>query len=171
MSKVIIAIITSVLVSNICQADALTFGSGQSTSIDKSNTQKYGYIFETKYQFPYFIEQNLTFDFDLSAHFWQNLYGPDITAASLVPLVKYKIYTEYITIVTRIGIGIAYVDQIRWGNRELGDNWMFEDKIEIGVELTSNHRVALLLQHYSNAALNSKNDGTNLLSINYSYHW
>lgn len=152
-------------------ADAISVGRGQSTSFDESNTKRYAYIIESKYVIPYFTEKQLTLDWDISTHFWQNLYGPDITAASIVPLVKYTIETHDITFVARFGIGIAYVDQTRWGNRELGDNWMFEDKLEIGVEVTAQHRVAMLFQHFSNAALNSKNDGTNIVSLNYSYHW
>lgn len=152
-------------------ADAISFARGQSTSIDKSNIKKYAYILETNYNIPILREYQLTLDIDFSGHFWQNLYGPDITAASAVPLIKYKIETPLGILVSRVGIGIAYVDQVRWGNRDLGDNWMFEDKLEIGIEITHKHRIALLLQHFSNAGLNKSNDGTNLLSLNYSYHW
>ncbi|NMP33329.1 acyloxyacyl hydrolase [Thalassotalea sp. M1531] len=35
----------------------------------------------------------------------------------------------------------------------------------------NNHALALSLSHYSNAATNSDNDGTNIVSLEYSIAW
>jgi hypothetical protein len=169
MNKAVV--ITLLLLPLNSLADGFTISRGKSTSKDKSNTKSYAYIAETSIKLPYLSEHNFTLDIDITTHFWQNYYGPDLTAASITPMINYKFYKNEWQWLVRLGIGLAYVDQTRWGNREIGDNWVFEDKLEFGVMLAQKHRMTLSLKHYSNAATNSNNDGINILSLNYSYMW
>jgi hypothetical protein len=170
--KNILTITSAILLfSNISYADGISISKGQSTSKDESNTKSYSYIFESDYTLPYFTELNLKIDLDVTVHFWQNLYGPDITAGSAIPMFTYKLRADGLHWFLRAGIGVAYVDQTIWGKRDLGNNWLFADKVDVGFELNKAHQFTLSLKHYSNAATNNSNDGTNIISINYTYRW
>lgn len=157
--------------SSITHADGVLLSGGQSTSKDKSSVIQFGYIIEPGKSSPLLILNAFTWELEFSASEWENLYGPDIKTGSITPFLKYVNTTNTINWFIRVGVGVAYVEQTQWGNRSLGDNWLFSDKLEIGTEINQHNRIGLSLTHYSNARLNKNNDGTNIVSLNYSVHW
>ncbi len=59
------------------------------------------------------------------------------------------------------GIGVAYIDEYRIGGRNLSSNFQFEDRIGIGV-LFNRLDIKFGYMHYSNANLESPNDGIDM---------
>jgi lipid A 3-O-deacylase len=70
-----------------------------------------------------------------------------------------------------IGIGPAYMSQQQIGSRNLGQNWLFEDRAGIGIVLGKKQKLELGYRfiHYSNAYLAQKNNGLNLHLFSFGY--
>ncbi|REL27414.1 acyloxyacyl hydrolase [Thalassotalea euphylliae] len=158
-------------VQTTVNAHSLYYAIGESTAKDKSNTQKLGFVYHPSTEIEFLADYNLFLTLDVSAATWQNLYGPDLKTGAVIPSFNYPSTQQDNWWYVKFGIGVAYVDQTRWGNRRLGDNWMFEDKLEFGIKVYRNHHMALSFSHYSNANTNKHNDGLNIISLLYQYTW
>lgn len=157
-------------------ADGILLSTGRSTTIDKNNVNKIAYIYEVDKPWAFISDNNLFLEWEASYFVWENKYdvildGEDITGVALTPVFGYRIPYKNNNFYVRAGIGVAYIGTKKWGNRELGDNWTFEDKLEVGYSFDDQHNLGFSLTHYSNAKTNKHNDGVNLLSLNYSYKW
>jgi len=159
------------LLSFPIKANGLLLSYGHSTSKDQSQVTKLGYVLEPSVDIAQSLGEGFSLEIEISTSEWENLYGPDIKVGSITPLLVYNTdFLSYPSFV-RFGIGLAYINQTQWGNRSLGDNWIFEDKLELGFKLMKHHRIGMSLTHYSNGATNKNNDGTTLVSLNYRLHW
>ena len=159
------------LVQTAVDAHSIYYAIGESTAKDRSNTQKLGFVYKPSVNMEWLTSNNLFITLDVSAASWQNLYGSDLKAGSFIPMFNYPLRQQDQWWFIKFGIGAAYVDQTRWGNRRLGSNWMFEDKLEFGIKINANHNVAFSFSHYSNANTNKHNDGLNIISLLYQYNW
>ncbi len=121
----------------------------------------------------YQVDSNQEITLEIVAEYfnWQNHYGDDITGGGLTPMFRYSNDYGDFKLYASIGIGGTYADQIKWGNRDLGDNWMFVDTLELGGDWNKTHRLSISLKHYSNAGFNKQNDGVNIFLLNYGYFW
>ena len=171
MTKALLTLISFSLFTIPSFGDGILIAMGESTSKEHPKSKRLSYIYETKIKLFEDQSSSLTIDIEASYFNWQNNYGPDIDVGAITPYLRYKIDWGTISYFASLGIGVAYTEETRWHNRKLGDNWLFEDKLEAGIELYNTHRISAVLRHYSNADLNNNNDGTNVLSFNYSYHW
>ena len=153
------------------QAKGLYLSLGNSSSKDQQKTERFGFVHTVNPHVFDIADVPIQLSFDYSTSIWENLYGDDIKTASIIPMFSATFSNEHISYFVKFGIGLAYINQTTWGKRELGDNWIFEDKLEIGAELCLHHSLALSLSHYSNAATNNNNDGSNIFSIVYMYQW
>lgn len=151
-------------------ADGIAINYGESTSKDKSPTRRASYVMVFD-QLNQKLENSISIEAEASYFIFKNYYGDDLTGGSLTPMIRYFFPLESMNLYAGFGIGVAYIDQKSWGNRDLGDNWMFEDKLEIGNMFNQHSRLALSLMHYSNAGTNKYNDGTNIFFLGYSYLW
>ncbi len=70
-----------------------------------------------------------------------------------------------------IGIGPAYMSEQQIASRNLGQNWLFEDRAGIGIVLGKKQKIELGYRfiHYSNAYLAQKNNGLNLHLFAFGY--
>lgn len=157
-------------------ADGILLSMGRSTTADESKANKIAYIYEVKQPWEFISNNNLYLEWEASYFVWENKYnsildGDDITGASLNPVFGYRIPYNNNEFYVRVGIGVAYIESKKWGNRDFGDNWTFEDKLEVGYSVNHNHHLGFSLTHYSNAGTNKYNDGVNIYSLNYSYKW
>lgn len=152
-------------------ADGILLSTGKSTTIDKNNVNKIAYIYEVDEPWSFISENNLFLEWEASYFEWENKYGDDITGAAITPMFGYRFPYFNNDLYIRVGIGASYIDTLRWGNRFMGDNWNFEDKLEVGYSINRNNHLGFSLTHYSNANTNKHNDGVNLLTLNYSYKW
>lgn len=115
--------------------------------------------------------QQVSLELEAEYFIWENFFGDDITGGAITPMFRYQYQLNDYALYGSIGIGGAYADQIKWGNRDLGDNWMFSDTLEFGIQWKEAHRLSGSLKHYSNAGTNTDNDGVNIFLINYGYFW
>ena len=113
----------------------------------------------------------LTWQLELASSYWNNEYFSDIDAVSLTPVFHYVWSQKNYSIFAGGGIGITKLSGDRLSSRQLGSEWLFEDKLVIGAEIFDHHRLAMSFNHYSNANLAPENDGLSIWYINYSYLW
>ncbi|MCG8550122.1 MAG: acyloxyacyl hydrolase [Desulfobacterales bacterium] len=101
--------------------------------------------------------------FELSYSRWEN-GGDDVNAAALSPVFQYVFHTGNAAWYPYIeaGIGVAYLDDYTINNRDLSSNFLFEDRIGVGVRI-KNIDINFRYMHYSNAGLKEPNDGIDIL--------
>nr|WP_276521554.1 acyloxyacyl hydrolase [Shewanella sairae] len=90
---------------------------------------------------------------------------------SINPIFQYLWQSEPVSLFVEFGIGAAYFENSYYLDRNLGANWLFEDKLGVGVIINRHHRLGVFFMHYSNADLASHNDGADSIGINYGYIW
>nr|WP_320192341.1 acyloxyacyl hydrolase [uncultured Desulfobacter sp.] len=101
--------------------------------------------------------------FELSYNRWEN-GGDDVNAVALSPVFQYvfhaggAIWYPYI----EAGIGIAYLDDYMINDRDLSSNFLFEDRVGVGVRI-KNMDISFRYMHYSNAGLKEPNNGIDIL--------
>ena len=68
------------------------------------------------------------------------------------------------------GIGGSYLDGTRLGDRRLSTRFQFEDRIGLSWQYSaySNARLTLAYVHYSNADIDSPNDGLDFFGLTWS---
>lgn len=158
------------------QADGILLSFGQSNTTDENKAKKIAYVYEVEEPWDIFKKNNFFINWEASYFTWENKYYSkhDFKGGALTPLIGYKFPLLGQDFYIRVGIGVAYVDQVNkipWGNRDLGDNWMFEDKIDLGVNIHKHHNISYSWTHYSNAGTNKHNDGVDIHSVNYTIKW
>ncbi|MEC4725104.1 acyloxyacyl hydrolase [Shewanella sp. D64] len=98
--------------------------------------------------------------FDESAyHHWQDFLYDDKNGGSITPSLKYQLHFQYLSLYLEIGIGATYLENQYYGDRNMGSNWQFEDKLGVGIVLFDHHQLGFSYIHYSNANLADNNDG------------
>ena len=167
----LLLLLAVLIAQSTVSAHSLYYAIGESTAKDRSDTKKLSLIYKPPTNIE-LLERNILYlTLDVSAASWQNLYGTDSKTGALIPMFNYPLRQQDQWWFIKFGIGAAYVDQTRWGNRRLGSNWMFEDKLEVGIRANPNHQITLSFSHYSNANTNKYNDGLNIISLLYQYNW
>jgi len=117
------------------------------------------------------LSANLSWQIELSHAHWNNQYFEDIKTTTLTPSLKYNWQWQQQTLFLSFGIGVAYLTETRFSSRRLGSNWLFEDKLSLGWDLTKQHALSISVNHYSNANLASVNDGSTFIFFDYHYSW
>lgn len=109
--------------------------------------------------------------FELSYNRWE-CKGQYINAVGISPVFAYHFGNQSNAIIPYIeaGIGIAYLDEYRIAYRNLGSHWQFEDRVGLGARIGF---VDLNLRylHYSNANLESPNDGIDILMFTVAFQF
>lgn len=72
----------------------------------------------------------------------------------------YKPFVEF-------GIGAAFFSKTDVGDHRLGSSFNFEDRLGVGLKLSDTQKVGLRALHYSNAGLQSPNEGIESYSLYY----
>lgn len=117
------------------------------------------------------MNSKLSWQLELSYGRWNNQYFEDIKATTLTPSLKYNWRIKEQDLFVTFGIGAAYLTETRFSSRRFGSNWLFEDKLSFGWQITEQQSVSLSINHYSNANLASVNDGSTFIFLDYSYYW
>lgn len=146
----------------------IQIGKSSAKTAPKTEKLTVGHRFNSAFSF--YQLNNIYPAIEISYFKWQN-YDQDIKGGSIAP--SFILPTTFFTqqAYWKFSIGIAYINNVKWYARKLGDNWLFEDKLEYGVILTDKQTISIAFSHYSNAALNKNNDGANILSIGYQLNW
>ncbi len=109
--------------------------------------------------------------------YWDGAYtywegGDEASGAhslSFSPVFTYEFsgwrYAPYI----EVGVGVALFSKTDVGEQKLGSSFNFEDRIGVGLKLSSEQKVGIRAIHYSNAGIKQPNDGIESYSLFYSY--
>jgi lipid A 3-O-deacylase len=69
------------------------------------------------------------------------------------------------------GIGAGLFAETRVESRELSTAFHFESRVAAGWQLGSDSEIGVSAIHYSNARIKNPNDGLEIYSLIYRYHW
>jgi len=104
-------------------------------------------------------------------------FARDLFQFSIVPMFRIARHTPYnIGIAPFIegGVGVAWLTEDKFGDRDLGHHSTFDDRIGAGIRFGSNQQFELAYHylHYSNAGLHSPNQGIDMSeTITFAYHF
>jgi len=88
---------------------------------------------------------------------------------SVSPVLVYEFNTgQRVTPFIEAGVGIALFSKTRVGEHRLGSAFNFENRLGVGLKLPGEQRLGIRALHYSNAGLQSPNDGIESYSLFYS---
>jgi hypothetical protein len=109
---------------------------------------------------------NVYFDGGFS-HFSQNRtpHHTAISIFSIAPVVRYTFRKRGPVLpYLELSVGIAYLNQTRIENRNLGIHFAFQDRVGIGALLGGSEKVSLGVHvlHYSNSHLSAHNSGISI---------
>ena len=146
-------------------------------AIAKEPSNLHGYQFMLTYDPQQFKwrQFNVYFDGGFS-NFWVNSgHNTNINIYSIAPVVRYT-FKKFGPIhpYLELSIGLAYLNQTRINDRNLGIHFAFQDRAGVGVFLgsTENVSVGIHALHYSNAHLANNNSGLTLpLMIDLAYRF
>lgn len=147
------------------------FSPAKSSALDIGQTWRLSYSHGVHSLDSLLNQYNLNLRLELSLQRWSDDTHKTNHVISLNPMFQYQWQLEPLSIYLEIGIGAAYIHNTAYLDRDLGTNWLFEDRVGLGVIFNQHHRVGLSFIHYSNADLASINDGADSIGLSYGYFW
>lgn len=101
-------------------------------------------------------------------------YGRDdeaVTSLAVSPVLQWPLFGNRASFFLEAGIGLAMIDFVQIGGRDLSSHFQFEDRIGLSWAYSGNQKSSLNFNifHYSNAGLKQPNQGLNLLVLGWSY--
>lgn len=146
--------------------------------ISKEPSPLHGFQFMLNYdpQIYQWRQFNVYFDGGFS-HFYQHQtsYNTSISIYSIAPVVRYTFKRRGPVLpYLELSIGIAYMNQTRIENRNLGIHFTFQDRMGLGALLGGSEKFSLGVHavHYSNSHLSAHNSGISIplvLDIGYRF--
>ncbi len=103
---------------------------------------------------------------DAGYTYWQGDKASSNHSLSLAPVLVYEFGHGGVRPFVELGIGVALFEDAQIEERKLGSSFQFEDRMGFGVRF-GEHRVGVRAMHYSNAGLQSPNDGVESYSLYY----
>lgn len=171
----------------------LSVANGVLVSVGQSPPRYSGYDYNDAFRIAYIVplstkiefleKHHISVDFEFSYIRWQDNsrkwgsfdddWYEDIEGIAITPLFKYQLtkVSNNLSVFFAAGIGISYHDGVNWGYRKLGTRWLFEDKLELSLLYKHKHQFSFSLIHYSNGDFEKENQGANVYSLGYGYHW
>ena len=146
-------------------------------SKDPSNL--YGYKASLWYQPTSFEWGNSHLLFDASfGHWWVTDFSThrEINITALAPVYRFFMLNDhyFLNPFIDISIGLAYLSETRFADRNLGMHFSFQDQLGMGVSFGPQHRLfaSLYAVHYSNGSLSSSNAGITIpMVLNLGYRF
>ncbi len=110
-------------------------------------------------------------------YWWTHSPGTqNITIYAFAPVMRYYFTkTAHFSPYLEASVGPAYMNRTRFGNRNLGMHYTFQDEIGAGAMFGSDHGayVSLSALHYSNGRMSAHNSGITvplLLNVGYQFN-
>lgn len=125
----------------------------------------HGYRASIWYQPKEFIWGKMQLYFDGSyAHWYVNSvpYNQTETIYAVAPVFRYYfVKNPYVSPFADISIGLSYLTETHFEDRNLGIHFAFQDEIDVGTSFGAERRLSLMLGilHYSNAGMSGWNSG------------
>jgi len=148
--------------------DAVSFNYGQS----KDNIDIYRLGFRRDFDSRWFESGvgHLSGYYELSLNYWNGRSDENFGVALSPVFAYYFNVSEDFHPYLEAGIGASLFSRTRMGPRDLSTNFLFEDRIGIGVRAGS-WDLALRYMHYSNAGIKQPNDGIDIFIGSISYRF
>ncbi|NBA94948.1 acyloxyacyl hydrolase [Pseudomonas sp. R5(2019)] len=104
---------------------------------------------------------------DAGYTFWEGDNTSSNHSLSFAPVFVYEFAGESVKPYIEVGIGVAAFANTELGSNQLGSSFQFEDRVGFGLRFTGGHEVGIRAIHYSNAGLQSPNDGLESYALHY----
>ncbi|MEZ9593112.1 acyloxyacyl hydrolase [Shewanella sp. 10N.261.52.F9] len=150
---------------------AYGFAPAKNSHLRAGDTWRVSYSQPINHFDDFLSQYNINLRLELSAQHWDELGSTNNHVFSLNPMFQYQWHFEPMSVYLELGIGAAYSHNTYYLDRNLGSNWLFEDKLGVGIIINQYHRLGVSIAHYSNADLANHNDGVDSISIHYGYLW
>lgn len=146
------------------QAADVAFSVGSTN--DSNMTYRLGLQCDFERNFVESSSGRLTGYWDTAYTYWQTNKTASNNSLSLTPVFVYEFAGETVKPYVEAGIGVALFSDTELDDQDLGSSFQFEDRLGVGLRFNG-HEVGLRAMHYSNAGLNSANDGVENYSLHY----
>ncbi|EKE83886.1 acyloxyacyl hydrolase [Idiomarina xiamenensis] len=161
----------SLAVSGLAQADEIQLGGFYSPA--QIAGARLGYRFDAlPLELPDWTgKPKIFFEGSLNSWYDHHRNGRTITAVAMSPVFQWQISDEGDPVFIEAGIGATLIDGTRIRGRDLSSHYQFEDRIGISWQYdpVSKARLTLSYFHYSNADLQTPNDGLDFVALNWNY--
>jgi lipid A 3-O-deacylase len=145
----------------------------------KDPSDLHGYKGSLWYQPTSFQWGNSHLLFDASVgHWWVDNYpnNRELNIVALAPVYRFFMLSDHYFLIPfiDISIGLAYLSETRFADRNLGMHFSFQDQLGMGVAFGPQHRLfaSLYAIHYSNGSLCSSNAGITIpMVLNVGYRF
>jgi lipid A 3-O-deacylase len=133
--------------------------------VSKDPPDTHGYRASLWYQPKSFIWSQGQLYFDGSyGHWWVNTvpYYQTESIYAIAPVFRYYFVNHpYVSPFTDISIGLSYLTNTHFEDRNLGIHFAFQDEIDMGISIGKEKRLSLIvgILHYSNGGLSGWNSG------------
>ncbi|MFY9960097.1 acyloxyacyl hydrolase [Pseudomonas sp. Hg5Tf] len=109
----------------------------------------------------------LTGYWDAGYTYWEGDETASNHSLSFAPVFVYEFAGESIKPYIEAGIGVAAFSSTEVEDNKLGSSFQFEDRIGFGLRLAGGHEIGIRAIHYSNAGLQTPNDGVENYTLHY----
>ncbi|MBM3112487.1 acyloxyacyl hydrolase [Pseudomonas sp. P66] len=109
----------------------------------------------------------LTGYWDAGYTYWEGDETASNNSLSFAPVFVYEFAGETVKPYIEAGIGVAAFSSTEIEDNKLGSSFQFEDRIGFGLRFAGGHEVGVRAIHYSNAGLQTPNDGVESYSLHY----
>lgn len=168
-NKLTVALVALLLINPILvHADQPSYGANLSIPVHSTEpTNLHGYQFMLNYDPQAFLwrQFNIYFDGGFSHFYVNTAHNSTINIYSVAPVVRYTFKKHWeLHPYLELSIGLAYLNQTRIENRNLGIHFAFQDRMGVGALLGSSEKVSVGIHavHYSNAHLSNNNQGISI---------
>jgi len=107
---------------------------------------------------------------DATYSYWQGHKSASRHGLSTSPVLVYQFNGERFKPYVEGGVGVGLFSSTHLEGRRLGSAFQFEDRLGAGVRFAG-QEIGVRLWHYSNAGLQSPNDGINAYSLHYRFRF
>lgn len=108
----------------------------------------------------------LTGYWDAGYSYWDGDETASNHSLSFAPVFVYEFTGETVRPYIEAGIGVALFSSTELEDNDLGSSFQFEDRLGLGLRF-SGQEIGLRAVHYSNAGLESPNDGVEAYTLHY----
>ena len=108
--------------------------------------------------------------YELSINYWKGKSLDENFGVALSPVFAYYLDFGNFKPFIEAGIGVSYFKEDKIDNRDLATNFLFEDRIGIGVKYR-NIEGSFRFMHYSNGSIKEPNDGIDIWIASISYRF
>lgn len=173
MRKPFLMILMLVWFCGSAYADSGDFGFSFGYGVGKKDIDVYRFSVKKEYPAKWF-ESGVGFlsgYFELAYNRWE-YHSDEINGLSFSPVFAYYFgkKEDFIRPYISGGIGVALIDEEHIRNKNLGSSFVFEDRIGIGARIKG-FDMNISYFHYSNAGLESPNDGMDIWMITAAFHF